>query len=134
MWNVLHIVCFSQQFKHASWLVKHEWQSHWPICLEYFWSAIAQAIIFMKFRIRLDSDNIFNFNSYFVSGFIAIRMKYFRKEKILVPNSADKGKTLYWIGNCLVFFPVYFPAKNNLCPKKFGNNFHTFGSIKPKSA
>lgn len=49
----------------------------------------------MKFRIRLDSDNIFNFNSYFVSGFIAIRMKYFRKEKILVPNSADKGKTSY---------------------------------------
>lgn len=69
MWIILHIVYFSQQFKHASWLVKHKWQSHWSICLKYFWSAIEQAIIFMKFHIRLDSDNIFNVNSYFVSGF-----------------------------------------------------------------
>lgn len=33
----------------------------------------------MKFHIRLDSDNIFNFNSYFVSGIIAIKNTSERK-------------------------------------------------------
>lgn len=49
----------------------------------------------MKFHIHLDSDNIFNFNSYFVSEFTAIKMKCFKKENILEPNSVDKVKTLH---------------------------------------
>lgn len=48
----------------------------------------------MKFHIRLDSDNIFNFNSYFASGIIAIKKKYFGKENIWEPNSAGKGRAL----------------------------------------
>lgn len=49
----------------------------------------------MKFHIHLDSDNIFNFNSYFVPGVIAIKKKNTSERKTWEPNSADKGKALH---------------------------------------
>lgn len=47
----------------------------------------------MKFHICLDNDNILNY--FFVSGFFDIKTKNFRKENILEPTSAEKGKTFY---------------------------------------